>query len=387
MPRSGLKIHVFGSSLTSAFWNGAATYYRGIYRGLHALGYCITFAEPDILERQKHRDWPVGTDPPFAHCPLYGSRAELDQHLRRARHADVIVKHSGIGAEDEYLEMAVLDAAEAAPAGARPQVIYWDVDMPATLAALTASAQHSLRGLLPRYDFVFFYGGGPKVVECLRQLGVRRSCAIYNGLDPDTHHPAQPQAQWRADLSFLGHRLPDREQRVRSYLFRAADICPHKQFLLAGEGWLAHSLPPNLRTCGYVGPQNHNVLNSSAGFVLNLNREAMAAVGFCPPTRIFEAAGAAAAVISDPWPGIGAFFEPGREILVASDAQTIAGYLDEVSPEAARRLGMRARDRALAEHTYQRRAQRVHHILHGSSGFYFDCSEASATPAVELAAE
>lgn len=358
---------MFGSSLTSAFWNGAATYYRGLYRQLHALGYRITFAEPDIYGRQEHRDWPIGQDPPFARCPLYRSRAELDQQLRLASQADLIIKHSGIGAEDAYLEAAVLEAAAAAPAGARPRVIYWDVDAPATLATVAAAPQHPLRALLPQYDFVFTYGGGQKVLEQFRRLGARRAYAIYNGLDPATHFPVPAQTRWRAELSFLGHRLPDREQRVRSFFFRAAQLRPAKRFLLAGEGWPAPGLPENVHACGYVGPQDHNVLNSSAGFVLNLNRNSMAETGFSPPTRIFEAAGAAAAIITDPWPGIGLFFEPGREILIAPSADAIAGYLDEVSPEAARRLGHRAHERALAEHSYERRALRVHQILHGDA--------------------
>ncbi|MGH9519277.1 MAG: CgeB family protein, partial [Terriglobales bacterium] len=366
-------------SLTSAFWNGAATYYRGIYRQLHALGYRITFAEADIYGRQQHRDWPVGQDPPFAHCPLYRSRAELDQQLRLARAADLIVKHSGIGTDDAYLEAAVLEAAAAAPAGSRPRVIYWDVDAPATLAALAAAPQHPLRTLLPQYDFVFTYGGGPRVLEQLRQLGAHRIYAIYNGLDPDTHFPVPPQRGWRADLSFLGHRLPDREQRVRSFFCGAAELRPSKHFLLAGAGWPTPGLPTNVHACGYVRPQDHNALNSSAGFVLNLNRNSMVDTGFSPPTRIFEAAGASAAIISDPWPGIALFFEPGREILIAPGAEAIAGILNEVSPEAARRLGQRARERALAEHTYQRRAGRVHQILHG------DAAPAQFPPELESA--
>lgn len=299
----------------------------------------------------------------------------------------MIVKHSGVGAEDDYLEAAVLEMAAAAPAGARPRVVYWDVDAPATLAAIAADPGHALRRLLPHYDFVFTYGGGPSVLEGFRRLGARRAAAIYNGLDPDTHFPALPEPRWRADLTFLGHRLPDREQRVRRFLFGAAELAPERQFLLAGEGWTSGGVPANLRVCGYVAPQEHNALNSSAGFVLNLNRDSMAATGFSPPTRIFEAAGAGAALISDPWPGIQLFFEPGREILLASSPQAIAAYLQEVSPAAAVRLGQRARARALADHTYARRALRVHRILHGGTADDFlTPPAASACGSPELAA-
>jgi len=51
-----VKIFVFGSSITSSYWNGAATYYRGCYKYLARLGHTITFAEPNAFGRQDHRD-------------------------------------------------------------------------------------------------------------------------------------------------------------------------------------------------------------------------------------------------------------------------------------------------------------------------------------------
>ena len=51
-----MNIFVFGSSITSSYWNGAATYYRGLYRNLARLGHHITFAEPNVYGRQQKRD-------------------------------------------------------------------------------------------------------------------------------------------------------------------------------------------------------------------------------------------------------------------------------------------------------------------------------------------
>jgi spore maturation protein CgeB len=359
LPR--LHLFAFGSSLTSAYWNGAATYYRGLYKNLHRLGYRITFAEADILDRQRHRDF--AADPPYARCPLYRTRAELDQLLREAAAADLIIQHSGIGAEDAYLAEAIPAVAAAAPCGRRPRTAFWDVDAPATLAELEAAPRHPLRLALPAYDWVFTYGGGPPVVARYRRLGARRCYPIYNGLDPDTHFPEPPRPDWRTDLLFLGHRMPDRETRVRHFFLGAAARAPRHRFLLAGEGWAGLALPANAACCGFVPPPDHNRLNASARLVLNLNRDSMAAAGFSPPTRIFEAAGAAAAIISDAWPGMGLFFEPGREILVAAGPADIAAHLATLTPDAARALGRRARERALQEHTYARRALRVDRLL------------------------
>jgi len=60
---AGLDIAFFGSSLVSAYWNGAATYYRGIIRALHGRGHRVTFYEPNAYGRQEHRDIP---DPEWA---------------------------------------------------------------------------------------------------------------------------------------------------------------------------------------------------------------------------------------------------------------------------------------------------------------------------------
>ena len=55
-----MKIAFYGSSLLSAYWNGAATYYRGILKALATRGWSVTFYEPDAYDRQKRRD----IDPP-----------------------------------------------------------------------------------------------------------------------------------------------------------------------------------------------------------------------------------------------------------------------------------------------------------------------------------
>jgi spore maturation protein CgeB len=72
---SGMNIAFFGSSLVSAYWNGAATYYRGLLKALHARGHRITFYEPDAYSRQQHRDIP---DPPWARDVVYSADGEDD---------------------------------------------------------------------------------------------------------------------------------------------------------------------------------------------------------------------------------------------------------------------------------------------------------------------
>ena len=86
---------------------------------------------------------------------------------------------------------------------------------------------------------------------------------------------------------------------------------------MGGNGWQDKALPPNVRYVGHVYTRDHNAFNCTPRAVLNISRESMARYGFSPATRVFEAAGAAACIITDEWLGIELFLEPGSEILIA----------------------------------------------------------------------
>jgi spore maturation protein CgeB len=352
-----LRIAFFASSLVSSYWNGAATYYRGLARALHDRGHALTFYEPDAYDRQAHRDLP---DPPWARSVVWdpADPGDLDRCLDEARGADLVVKASGVGVHDALLEARV-------PELRRPgnRVAFWDVDAPATLERLRRDRAEPLRALVPRYDLVLTYGGGEPVVREYLALGARACVPIYNALDPETHHPVPPDPRFDAHLAFLGNRLPDREARVEEFLLRAAGILPARRFLLGGAGWDGKALPPNVRALGHVGTADHNAFNATPLAVLNVSRESMARNGFSPATRVFEAAGAAACIVTDAWEGLERFLEPDEEVLAARDGAEVAEALAGLRPERARRIGLAARRRVLAEHTYARRALEVEAAL------------------------
>ncbi|MFL6540241.1 MAG: hypothetical protein ACJ8HU_05730, partial [Chthoniobacterales bacterium] len=102
-----MKIAFFPSSLLSAYWNGAATYYRGLIKALHHRGHEMIVYEPDAYDRQKHRD----IEPPdWARVVVYENSEEAAlRALEEASSADMIVKCSGIGVFDDLLEAAVLE--------------------------------------------------------------------------------------------------------------------------------------------------------------------------------------------------------------------------------------------------------------------------------------
>lgn len=344
-----MRIAFYGSSLLSSYWNGAATYYRGILHALSRHGYEITFYEPDALDRQSHRD----IEPPdWCRVVVYpATEAGLRDVLAQAGAADIVVKTSGVGyGDDELLE------------GARTQSrsdalrIFWDVDAPATLREIATNPSHPLRLALPEFDLVLTYGGGDPVIDAYRAVGADLCVPVYNALDPSTHHPANPESGFAADLGFLGNRLPDREARVDEFFFRAAAMQPEQRFLLGGSGWGDKVCSSNVRKLGHLPTAHHNTFNVTPRAVLNISRADMAAMGFSPATRVFEAAGAGACLITDAWAGIELFLKPDEEVLVARDGADVAEIISALSAERAQRIGRRALARVLRDHTYEGRA-------------------------------
>lgn len=348
-----MKIAFYGSSLLSSYWNGAATYYRGILRALAGHGYDITFYEPDAFDRQLHRDI---DPPPYAKVVVYPATADgLASVLSEAPRADIVVKASGVGVFDRELIEGVV-----AHARADALTIFWDVDAAATLDEMRADPDHPVTAALPALDMVLTYGGGPPVVNAYLGFGARACVPVYNALDPETHHRVKPDDRFACDLAFLGNRLPDRERRVEEFFLRAAASLPDRRFLIGGNGWETKDMPANVRHRGHVYTAEHNAFNCTPAAVLNVARDSMAHIGFSPATRVFEAAGAAACLITDAWEGIEHFLIPNEEVLVARDGRDVADHLAKLTPDRARAIGRAALRRVLAEHTYALRGEQVH---------------------------
>lgn len=357
--QAGLNIAFFGSSLVSAYWNGAATYYRGLIRALAKRGHRVTFFEPDAYERQEHRDI---DDPEWAGVVVYpAEESEVFRCLDEAKAADVIVKASGVGVFD-----ALLEAEIACMGSEKVQTVFWDVDAPATLDRILNDPSDPFREQIPQFDLILTYGGGEPVVEAYEAWGALQCVPIYNALDPETHHPVPAEPRFAGDLGFLGNRLPDREARVDEFFFRAAAAAPESAFLLGGSGWGDKPMPANVRYLGHIYTHQHNAFNCTPRMVLNVSRESMARFGFSPATRVFEAAGAGACLVTDNWEGIEQFLEPDREVLVALDGVDVAEYLRSIGKDTCRAIGRAARRRVLAEHTYDHRAVQVEQLLTAS---------------------
>jgi len=357
--RHCMNIAFFASGLTAACMSGRAAYYRGMVRALHARGHRITLYEPDTGQGRHHRDHP---DPLPARFVAYAADtpAKVLAAVEQATAADLVVKVGGCDVHDALLDAAVL-CLQAPGCG----VVFWDADAPDTLERMNAHPHDALRTLLPRYDLVLTHGGGEPVRRAYRALGVRNCVPICNALDPATHFPVERHPGFDGMLSFLGNRVPDREERIEEYFLRAAAQLPMHRMLLGGGGWHDKFVSPNVRCLGHVTTDLHNRFNCSTRAVLNVSRASRARYGFTPAARLFEAAGAAACLITDDWPGLETFFEPGKEILVARNGDEVAQQVDRLSAGAARKIGRAARARALAEHTYAHRAAQFDAVIDG----------------------
>jgi spore maturation protein CgeB len=281
----------------------------------------------------------------------------LEEILDSTWTSDILIKASSSDGPDP-LDQLILEARHPGQ-----NLVFWDMHVPSTIRRLQQDLHDPLRALIPRFDAILTYGGGHSIVHAYEEIGAQLCIPIYNALDPEKNFPVMGDPRFVSDLSFLGTRFPDREQEIDEFLLTAARLSSQKTFLLGGSGWSGKALPANVRCIGEVGDTDQNAFNSSALAILNLAGESASGLGYAPSNRIFQAAGAAAAIISDYWPGIEEFFEPGKEILVAGKGEEVAAYIKALTPQAARKIGLAALKRALLQHTYYQRATQFENIV------------------------
>ena len=359
-----MNIAIFGCNLLSAYRNHTATYFRGLIKALHARGHQITFYQMEDPERLQHRDL---HPPSWVTIVQYPATEEcILREVEAARKADLIIRTSGLAPFDTLLDEAILDCRHPGNLTA-----FWDVDIPATVEQLHADPGGPAFRLLPRYDLVFTRGGGPALRKAYQALGVHECHSICNALDATYHRPVPTlEEEFVCDLAFLAHYRPERHQKVDAYFLEAARLSPERQFLLAGCDWDPAILPGNIRYLGYLATCHHNALHSSCNAVLALQSPAICRYGYTPSARLFEAAGAAACLISDEWEGLEDYFEPDYEILLARNGEEIIEQLDYLrlmGPRRVREIGNAAFRRVLAQHTYAHRAEEIDRILDNSA--------------------
>lgn len=345
-----MKLVIFGLTISSSWGNGHATIWRGLCRALLRRGCHIAFYERDVSYYAAHRD--LSELPRGGVVYLYRDWAEARVAAARdLADADVAMVTSycpdGIAAAELILS---------SPARLK---LFYDLDTPVTLARLDAGERVDYIGSrgLTDFDLVLSYTGGAALDALKTRLGARRTAPLYGSVDPELHRPQPPLPHYRADLSYLGTYAADRQTALGALLVEPARRLPDRRFVIGGAQYpMDFPWAANIHFVRHLPPAEHSAFFSSARFTLNVTRRSMAAMGFCPSGRMFEAAACGTPMISDGWAGLDAFFAPGTEIVVARNTEEVLAALD--MPEAARRsIAQRARARVLDEHTAEHRAQ------------------------------
>jgi spore maturation protein CgeB len=248
--------------------------------------------------------------------------------------------------------------------------VFYDLDTPITLARLDAG--EAVEAIGPRrlepFDLVLSYTGGGALKALQERLGARRVAPLYGGVDVTRYRPAPVAAEPRAALSYLGTYAADRQDKLAALLLEPARRCPELRFIIGGAQYPADfAWSDNIFFWRHVAPPEHPRFYAEARATLNVTRRGMAASGWCPSGRLFEAAACAAPVLSDCWDGLDAFFRPDSEILIVRSTEDVLAALGRSDRELAR-IGEAARARALADHTAERRAAELVAMLSGADG-------------------
>jgi spore maturation protein CgeB len=340
-----VKLVVLGLSLSSSWGNGHATTYRSLLRAFAARGHEVTFLEREVpWYAGPHRDL---ADPDFCRLAFYSDLRDLERWRGELEAADAVIVGSYVPDG-----VAVGRWAQRAATGT---VVFYDIDTPVTLAKLRGGDHGYLAPeLIPDYDLYLSFTGGPTLGHLERAWGAPAARALYCSVDAETYRPVTTSRTW--DLSYLGTYSPDRQPGLETLLLDVARQAPDMRFAVAGAQYPPGiHWPANVERLEHVPPSAHAAFYSASGFTLNLTRREMAAAGFSPSVRLFEAAACGSPIISDDWEGLATLFAPGREIVLAASAEAVLAAL-QMPASHARAIADGARRRILAEHTSAHRA-------------------------------
>jgi spore maturation protein CgeB len=344
-----VKIVIFGLTISSSWGNGHATLWRGLCKHLARSGHSIVFFERDVPYYAGARDL---HELPGGQLRLFTSWDDVRLVARsELREADVAIVTS-------YCPDAIA-ATELVLSEGRAVPVFYDLDTPVTLARLRAGEAVSYIGSRGLRDFalVLSFTGGPHISNEFRdRLGARNVRPLYGHVDTDIHRPVTSQPHYRADLSYLGTYSEDRQRALEALFVKPARERQDLRFLIGGAQY-PEDFPwsPNIYFVQHLPPSEHASFFASSRLTLNVTRRAMAEMGWCPSGRLFEAAACGAPLLSDDWPGIGEFFAPGREILIAHDENDTLAALTMAEAEL-QRVAQRAYERTMDQHTSDKRA-------------------------------
>jgi spore maturation protein CgeB len=347
-----MQLLVFGLSITSSWGNGHATTYRSLFPALARRGHRIVFYERDVEYYALRRDL---ENPWYAEVRIYQSWKAIRQRaIAEAAAADVVMTTS-FCPDGSAIQCDILGLDH-------PLKVFYDLDTPVTLDGLDldspAIAAYIRREHVPLFDLYLSFTGGPVLQSLTTRYGARRVAPLYLCIDPEEYRSREISRVF--DLTFVGTYAADRQAKLEELFLAPARALPDRRFLLAGPMYPQDlTLPANVERRSHVPGAELPAFYSASEFTLNLTRRPMQRAGFSPQGRLFEAACCETPVLTDDWPGLTEFFEPGSELLVVGSTEDVCRALTETTPAERRRLAARARERVAAAHSGERRAQQL----------------------------
>lgn len=347
-----MHLTIFGLTISSSWGNGHATLWRALVRAMASRGHTVIFYERHLPYYASTRDgW---LPPDNVRVRFYDSLFNIQDEIKSELDRTDLALFTSYCPDGDSVAHLILDSRATLKA-------FYDLDTPVTLDSLHRSEQvpYLPEEGLGAFDLVLSYTGGRAIDEIKSRLGARLVAPLYGFVDPQAHFPVPRLEDFRCDLSYMGTYSADRQQALDDLFFTPAGVLPQKRFRIAGAQYPdGLSWSKNIYFIPHLPPAVHAAFFCSSRATLNVTRAAMAKYGYCPSGRLFEAASCGVPILSDGWEGLEMFFTPGKEILRVDSTGDVIDALSSSDKELTRIAGA-ARERALAEHTADRRVAQL----------------------------
>jgi hypothetical protein len=236
-------------------------------------------------------------------------------------------------------------------------IAYYDGDMPTILPKYAVD-----RGFKFNYyvnadlsEFDGFFTNSKGVIPDLEEMGAKNIHPLYYAVDPDLFNPVIVNKD--RDISFFGYGAAFREEWMEKMISKPSNDLKNLKFSVAGGGFSKDL--GNAEYTGDLSLSDYRIFCCKSKICLNITRWSHTVVYASSTARPFELAAFGACIVSQPYSGIGEWFEDGKELVIVDEKDNISSVYQELldSETERERIGQNARARILKDHTYKKRAE------------------------------
>jgi spore maturation protein CgeB len=242
-------------------------------------------------------------------------------------------------------------------------VAYYDGDMPTILPKYAPERGFKFNYYLDADISVFdaFFTNSKGVIPDLKEMGGRNVHPLYYAADPELFKPVITEKN--IDVSFFGYGSEFREEWMKKMISEPSCNLPDVNFSVAGKGFGIDLGKATL--VGDLSFSEYRHFTCRSRISLNIARWSHASVYASSTARPFELAAFGACIVSQPYDGIEEWFDVGREIIVVKNEKEVLPVYRNLldSDDEREKMGERARQRILKDHTYRHRAETVINTL------------------------